>query len=187
MGIAAGVFVSFSPLFGLHFIYAALVALVIRGNVLAAFLGTFFGNPLTFPLIAAVSYRTGLQIFGRPSDASVMETLKRDIIEGLSGLWNSLLALIGMGDAAWGDVAAFFAHVFWPYFVGGIGPGIIAGLVTYLFARPLVGAYQKRRRGALAGSKRRLHPDIAMPICWRQTSPMRSRNKCDWIASSAAT
>ena len=54
-GIAAGVFVSFTPLFGLHFIAAAFVAIGLRGNVIAAMLSTFVGNPLTFPFIAALA------------------------------------------------------------------------------------------------------------------------------------
>ena len=53
-GIAAGVFTCFTPFFGLHFFFAAWIALLIRGNVMAALLATFFGNPITFPIIAAV-------------------------------------------------------------------------------------------------------------------------------------
>ena len=59
-GAAAGVAVSFTPLLGLHFILAALLAFVVRGNVLAAIIGTFVGNPLTFPLFWGLSYRVGL-------------------------------------------------------------------------------------------------------------------------------
>ena len=44
LGLASGVFVSFSPMFGFHFIYAALVAWIVRGNVLASLIGTFFGT-----------------------------------------------------------------------------------------------------------------------------------------------
>ena len=32
IGFACGVFVSFSPLFGFHFVYAALCALIVRGK-----------------------------------------------------------------------------------------------------------------------------------------------------------
>ena len=53
-GIWAGVFASFTPFYGLHFLSAFLIAKVMRGNILAAILGTFFGNPITFPIIAAL-------------------------------------------------------------------------------------------------------------------------------------
>ncbi|RMD91547.1 MAG: DUF2062 domain-containing protein, partial [Alphaproteobacteria bacterium] len=72
-GIGAGVFVSFTPLFGMHFVLAALIALLIRGNVLAAVLATFFGNPLTFPLIAAASLKLGALILGSGDAAGHLE------------------------------------------------------------------------------------------------------------------
>ena len=58
-GVAAGVFASFTPFLGLHFIIAFVVAYVIAGNLLAAALGTFFGNPATFPIIWASTYKVG--------------------------------------------------------------------------------------------------------------------------------
>ena len=63
-GLAAGVFLSFTPLHGFHFIVAALVSLAIRGNVLAAFVGTFAGNPLTTPFIALAAVGLGRRLLG---------------------------------------------------------------------------------------------------------------------------
>ena len=40
--------------------------------------------------------------------------------------------------------------MFLPYLVGGIVPGLIAGLACYYLSLPVIAAYQKRRRGALA-------------------------------------
>ena len=57
-GIWAGVFVH-SRLYGMHFVCAALIARVMSGNLLAALLGTFFGNPLTYIPIGVVSLKTG--------------------------------------------------------------------------------------------------------------------------------
>ena len=51
MGVSAGVFISFLPIPGFHFLLAALVAWCLAGNVVASALGTAFGNPLTFPVI----------------------------------------------------------------------------------------------------------------------------------------
>ena len=47
-GIWAGVFVTFTPFFGLHFIFAALIARMMQGNILASLMATFFGIPLTY-------------------------------------------------------------------------------------------------------------------------------------------
>ena len=56
---------SFTPLFGLHFVFAAALAWVMGGNMVAALLATFVGNPVTFPLIAAVSMEVGTWLLGR--------------------------------------------------------------------------------------------------------------------------
>ena len=53
-GIWAGVFTTFTPLYGFHFFIAILIARVFQGNILAALLGTFFGNPLTYIPIGLV-------------------------------------------------------------------------------------------------------------------------------------
>ncbi|MCB1460959.1 MAG: DUF2062 domain-containing protein, partial [Nitratireductor sp.] len=58
-GVAAGVFASFTPFLGFHFMIAFAVSYVIAGNLIAAAAGTFFGNPLTFPFIWASTYGLG--------------------------------------------------------------------------------------------------------------------------------
>ncbi|NCU19486.1 DUF2062 domain-containing protein, partial [Candidatus Falkowbacteria bacterium] len=49
----------------------------------------------------------------------------------------------------WGALAAFFHDVFLPYLVGGLIPGIIAGLICYYLSAPIIAAYQKHRRTRL--------------------------------------
>ena len=46
-GIWVGVFITFTPFYGLHIVAAILLARVFKGNALAALLATFVGNPLT--------------------------------------------------------------------------------------------------------------------------------------------
>ncbi|MEL6198398.1 MAG: DUF2062 domain-containing protein, partial [Pseudomonadota bacterium] len=64
LGFACGAFASFTPFFGFHFVVAAAVAYVIRGNLLASAFGTAVGNPITFPFIATASLHTGWWITG---------------------------------------------------------------------------------------------------------------------------
>ena len=64
LGIAAGVFASFTPLYGFHFFVAMIIAKLIRGNMLAALTGTFFGNPLTYVPIGVISLNFGCFILG---------------------------------------------------------------------------------------------------------------------------
>ena len=63
-GIWVGVFTTFTPFYGLHFVAAILLARVFNGNALAALLATFFGNPLTYIPIGLVSLQTGHFILG---------------------------------------------------------------------------------------------------------------------------
>ena len=150
-GIFAGVFVCFTPLFGLHFFLAALIAWVIRGNVLAALLATFVGNPLTFLPIAALSLQTGYFLLGH----GLVDKLGDDhklgprFIEAWRDLRDNFLAIFTDAQSDWSGLIAFYHEVFLPYLIGGVVPGLIAGLVGYYVSLPLIKAYQNRRSGAI--------------------------------------
>lgn len=62
-GLAIGAGVSFTPLLGTHFAQAVFFAWVARVNVIAAFVGTAFGNPWTFPFLFWLDYRVGEYLF----------------------------------------------------------------------------------------------------------------------------
>ncbi|WP_331274412.1 DUF2062 domain-containing protein [Pseudooceanicola algae] len=70
-GIAVGIFTVFTPLFGLHFPFAAALALLVRGNVLAALLATFISNPLTFVPISLISLQTGFYIVNTAAEHGI--------------------------------------------------------------------------------------------------------------------
>ncbi len=72
-GVAAGVFASFTPFVGLHFIVSFIFAFFVGGNMLAAAMGTFFGNPLTFPFIWASTYSLGNHILGHSNAFALHE------------------------------------------------------------------------------------------------------------------
>ncbi len=61
-GFACGAMVSFTPLIGLHFVLAIFLAYMIRGNFIAALIGTIVGNPITFPFIWGLIYKIGTYI-----------------------------------------------------------------------------------------------------------------------------
>jgi uncharacterized protein len=154
-GVGVGVYVSFTPFFGFHFIFAALLAMLFRGSILAAILGTFFGNPLTFPLIAAGSLSLGRWILSGELDGNLDPNPEQHkallILFGLaaSDFWTNFKAIFTVQGADWSNLKLFVTDVFFPYLVGGTGPGIISAVIAYLLSRPLIEAYQKRRKGAL--------------------------------------
>ncbi len=124
LGLACGVMASFTPFFGFHFVIAAALAFLLRGNILASAIGTFIGNPLTFPFIAGVAMFLGHQITGIG-----LEFQHRVFTFGW--LWDNLEA------------------IFLPYFVGGLVPGLASSAAAYWLTRPVVAAFQKRRRRKL--------------------------------------
>lgn len=144
-GIAAGVFVSFSPLFGLHFMTAALISWAIRGNMLAAILATFVGNPLTFPIIAGISLKTGSVILGHPAQEVRLNQVVEAFARASGDIWHNFLAVFTDRTANWTGLDLFLDRVFLPYLIGGIGPGLIAAITAFYLSRPVLTAYQKRR------------------------------------------
>jgi uncharacterized protein (DUF2062 family) len=150
LGFSCGVLVCFTPFFGLHFFMAAALAFLIRGNVLASLIGTFFGNPITFPIIGALSYRLGLTLLGNsPVTESAWNKVRRGFGSAFETLWINFKSIFGGPNVGWNGFWDFMNTVFFPYLIGGILPGFICAGTIYFFLRPLVAAYQKRRKGVL--------------------------------------
>jgi uncharacterized protein (DUF2062 family) len=162
-GIWAGVFASFTPLFGLHFVLSAILAKVMRGNVLAALIGTFFGNPLTFVPIGLVSMNLGHWLLGSRPQAGLLKALPEAFSAGFRDLWNNLAKVFRGGAADWSGLAEFWREVFLPYLVGGIIPGIICATVCYVLTVQLARAHQARRRKRLGRRLAALQKNFGPP------------------------
>lgn len=143
-GIACGAFVSFLPIFGLHFLAAALVAWLLRGNILAALLGTFWGNPFTFPVIAVSALEIGNWLLGNPGSMGFSEVMGA-IGRATSELTYNLWAIVTGDNVHWGRLQVFWWRVFLPYTLGGVILGVPASIGVYYFHMPMVRAYQRRR------------------------------------------
>jgi uncharacterized protein (DUF2062 family) len=129
-GVAAGVFASFFPL-GFHFIIAGLVAWLIAGNLVAAALGTAFGNPVTFPFLWGASYETGKLILheGLPSDGPPAKLGYMLHHLDFSHLWEPILK---------------------PMAVGAVPLGMACGILAYFVTRWAMSAFREQRRMRLA-------------------------------------
>lgn len=143
-GVAAGVFVSFTPLFGIHFLGAIALAWVMGGNIFAALLATFVGNPLTTPFIAVLSVSLGRWLLGVEGDIGPQEIVA-EIAAATGEVGHNVLTAFTREAADWTHLEAFFADIFLPYLVGGIIPGLIAATLGHYLTLPVVRAYQKRR------------------------------------------
>ncbi len=143
-GFAAGVFISFTPFFGLHFIGAALIAWAMRGNILAALLGTFVGNPVTTPIIAITSVGLGHWMLGGGRDFDLTE-IGAAFGDAGTELWDNFRALFTAETVHWNEMGSFMHEVYIPYLIGGIVPGLIVSALFYALCVPLVRAYQTIR------------------------------------------
>ncbi len=143
-GIAAGVAVSCTPLFGLHFISAATVAWIFRGNILASILATFFGNPVTFPIIAVSALEIGKFLLGRERSIKASEA-----ISAFGRIWaelgNNVLAIFTSRPFVWDNMSYFGWDVFAPYMLGGVLIGAVCGPVAFFLSLPVIRAYRNRR------------------------------------------
>ena len=137
LGLSFGVFASFSPFFGFHFVLGALLAYIFNANIFASILGTFFANPITFPFIAAISVRMGVFILDQ------FPFLKSDKNSANTWLLDSQLNGLGVFEKFLVEV---YFDKFIPYAVGGAICGIITAFVIYILSKPLINSYQKRKR-----------------------------------------
>jgi len=60
IGLAWGAAVSFTPLLGFHLIICFLGTWIMKGNLIAATVGTIIGNPWTFPFFFYFAYKIGV-------------------------------------------------------------------------------------------------------------------------------
>jgi uncharacterized protein (DUF2062 family) len=121
-GLACGVAVAFTPFVGFHFVLAALIAWLIRGNIIASALGTLIGNPWVLPFLLWSSYSVGHWLLG----GGALRNLPDEIT------WHYLLRHPG--------------HVLLPITVGSIPTAFAAWIVTFFPVKFLVKRAQNLRR-----------------------------------------
>jgi len=115
LGLAIGVYASFTPFFGLHIIIAVLVAWGLSANIAAAAIGTAFSNPLTMPFIFGTTYALGRTFWSIDADSepiSFVEFFQMLEQYDFSGIGEAFFqALIGAAilGGIFGVVAYFLA------------------------------------------------------------------------------
>lgn len=63
-GMALGLFIGFTPTFGVQMVLALLLALLLRQNKIAAVIGVWVTNPVTAPFIYGIEYQVGSLFMG---------------------------------------------------------------------------------------------------------------------------
>ena len=146
LGMSCGIFASFTPLFGLHFLIAGLLSYVLRANVLASLIGTFIGNPITFPIITVFNLKLGEWILGSNEYSSGDGgKIFEGFLDFIFLIYKSLFTEGSIGENSVPRMNEFLYGVFIPYSLGGLNLGISVAIISYFLLRPLVSTYKKKR------------------------------------------
>ena len=146
LGMSCGIFASFTPLFGLHFLIAGLLSYLLRANVLASLIGTFIGNPITFPIITVFNLKLGEWILGSNEYSSGDGgKIFEGFLDFIFLIYKSLFTEGSIGENSVPRMNEFLYGVFIPYSLGGLILGISIAIISYFLLRPLVSTYQKKR------------------------------------------
>ena len=143
-GVFAGCFVGFLPLPGLQFLAAWGAALLMRGNILAALLGTFNTNPITTPFFAVFSLSFGHWILGIEAPLSA-RGIGRAFANAGEDLWRNFMAIFTDDKMQWDGLLRFWHDIYVPYFIGAFIAGFVLSVIAYYLTIPIVRAYQKAR------------------------------------------
>lgn len=184
-GVAAGVFASFTPFLGFHFVIAFIVSYVVAGNFLAAALGTFFGNPFTFPFIWASTFATGRFILTGDSEPLARTNALHD---RLGEIGHTDVIALGMG-ALLEKTARLWDPVIRPMMIGAIPLGIVSGIIAYILTRWIAIGFRAARKKrlatkALAQQRRNMS---STPAVASESGPPRHEGKADAAASMPAS
>lgn len=136
LAFAIGVFIAFSPTYGLHTLSALFCAWAFRLNVVALMAGAFINNPWTIVPVLGATLWTGVQLTGLPDVPSVN--------------WSALSMM-----AFYEQIRPYAA----PFFLGGLVLSAIGAAVSYPIAYMVISTH--RRRHAHDGSEQ-LPPETGL-------------------------
>ena len=125
-----GIFLAFFPLFGLHTLMALGLAWAFRLNRVAILAGTFMNNPWTIGPMYTAGTLVGCALLGvsprRPSEVD----------------WSL------SGPALYASALQSFRSLLWPFVLGNLVLGVVAGVVSFIIVRAVL---RGRRSGNSQG------------------------------------
>ena len=93
-------------------------------------------------------------------------------------MWFNVTALFTDDVTRWDGLIQFWHEIYWPYFIGALGPGIILSLIAYYITIPLVEAYQKARAAKADDHKeRRRKLKVTLAGAASRLRPQRDQDK----------
>jgi uncharacterized protein len=120
LAFAIGVFIGFSPLYGLHTVMVLICSWALRLNLLALMAGAFLNNPWTVVPILGVTYWAGALLLGRSDNPSFN--------------WQDLSF-----SAIYEQIMPYAA----PFFLGGFVLSILGSILAYPLVYFFVAKYRE--------------------------------------------
>jgi len=120
-GLAIGVFIGFWPIIPFQTVVAVFLAMIFKGNKLAAFIGTNVSNPVTTPFLYYVFYLIGKNFWPVQTSFDLNHLGLKEII-----------------NTSW--------DVFIAMFIGGNILGIPSTILSYFLGLKAVLAFQNKRK-----------------------------------------
>jgi len=111
IGLAWGASLSVTPLLGLHLIICYTGTWLMRGNMIAATVGTILGNPWTFPFFFYMGYKIGILFYFQEMESYEFK---------ISFLINN------------------FDNLFYPTLIGSIPLAILVWFLTFFFTKKVL-------------------------------------------------
>jgi uncharacterized protein len=137
LGCALGVFAVFTPFLGFQMMIAALLAMALRGSVVASAVGSFAGNPLTYPIIWISTFTVGNVLLDSSASAGMGK-----LSDGAEALGRSIREVSPDGVA---NAVQGLWPILKPMALGSLPLGGLGAVLTYFLVRQLARA-QKRGR-----------------------------------------
>ena len=119
-GFACGAMASFTPFVGFHILLAVFLAFAVRGNYIAALIGTIIGNPITFPFIWWLTYYIGAYL-----------TLQKNYI-----LTNELTVKFFLSQSY---------EILFPMLIGSLIIGIPIWFISFFIVKSLMVSFKKNK------------------------------------------
>jgi uncharacterized protein (DUF2062 family) len=124
-----GVFIAFFPLLGIHTGMALVIAILLRLNRVAILVGCWINNPWTIAPMYSAGTLLGCALLGVApgSPVAIDWSLK--------------------GRAFYSALVATLRPLVWPFVVGNLVLGVVAGLVAFLLLRTLLARRAQQKPG----------------------------------------
>jgi uncharacterized protein (DUF2062 family) len=140
LAIAIGVFISFTPFYGLQTLLAIGFAVIFRLNRAATVAGAWLNLPWFAPLVYAGALKIGTIVVPDP--------------DGTRGAWLTYL-LENPQNVSWRDIPAVLDEISLPFLVGTTMLGAVAAAATYVIAFKVITRHRARLASRAAALERR--------------------------------